>query len=86
MFGPSAENIAKFTHKGSRIGVDGRLDWREWESGGERRQAVSIVADSVQFLDPAGSPSGSADSDEDLPDSFGEDELAGVGVGSDLTF
>ena len=29
----------------------GRLEWREWETeGGGKRQAVDIVADSVQFL------------------------------------
>jgi single-stranded DNA-binding protein len=34
--------------------LDGRLEWREWETDdGQRRQAVEIVADQVQFL---GSP------------------------------
>jgi single-strand DNA-binding protein len=33
------------------VAVDGRLDWREWESqDGSKRQAVEIIADSVQFL------------------------------------
>ena len=33
------------------MGVDGRLDWREWEAQyGTKRQAVEIIADSVQFL------------------------------------
>ena len=32
--------------------VDGRLEWREWETAEQqKRQAVSIVADTVQFLD-----------------------------------
>ena len=43
-------------HKGSRVAVDGRLEWREWENADQqRRQAVSVVADTVQFLD---SPNG----------------------------
>ena len=34
--------------------VDGSLEWREWESAEQqKRQAVSIVADVVQFLDSA---------------------------------
>ena len=33
------------------VGVQGRLEWREWESQeGQKRQAVDIIADSVQFL------------------------------------
>jgi single-strand DNA-binding protein len=31
--------------------VDGRLEWREWETPeGHKRQAIDIIADSVQFL------------------------------------
>jgi single-strand DNA-binding protein len=56
VFGPQGENVERFMRKGSQIAVDGRLEWREWEGADEqRRQAVSVVADNVQFL---GSPSG----------------------------
>ena len=37
--------------KGRPVAVDGRLDWREWDAqDGTKRQAVEIIADSVQFL------------------------------------
>jgi single-strand DNA-binding protein len=33
------------------VAVEGRLDWREWEAqDGSKRQAVEIIANSVQFL------------------------------------
>ena len=51
VFGASAEACSRFLEKGRAVAVDGRLDWHEWENAeGERRQAVGIVADSVQFL------------------------------------
>ncbi|HUB76838.1 MAG TPA: single-stranded DNA-binding protein [Solirubrobacteraceae bacterium] len=51
VFGASAEACARFLEKGRPIAVDGRLDWHEWESSeGEHRQAVAVIADSVQFL------------------------------------
>jgi len=51
VFGPSGEACARFLAKGRPVAVDGRLDWHEWESAdGEHRQAVGIVAESVQFL------------------------------------
>ena len=41
------------------VGVDGRLDWREWEAqDGSKRQAVEIIADSVQFLGSRGDGEG----------------------------
>ena len=51
VFGKSADNCAEYLTKGRLVGIKGRLQWREWESeGGGRRQAHSVVADSVQFL------------------------------------
>jgi single-strand DNA-binding protein len=55
VYGASADSVARYTRKGSRVGVDGRLEWREWENDDQqRRQAVSVVADRVQFLDGPG--------------------------------
>jgi single-strand DNA-binding protein len=51
VFGSSAEACARFLEKGRPVAVDGRLDWHEWENvEGERRQAVCVIADNVQFL------------------------------------
>jgi single-strand DNA-binding protein len=52
VFGAPGESVANYMRKGGRVAVDGRLDWREWEtSEQQKRQAVSIIADTVQFLD-----------------------------------
>jgi single-strand DNA-binding protein len=51
VWGNQGESCAQFLSKGRPVGVDGRLDWREWEAqDGTKRQAVEIIADSVQFL------------------------------------
>jgi single-strand DNA-binding protein len=87
VYGAPAESVARYTAKGSRVGIDGRLEWREWEnSEQQRRQAVSIVADVVQFLDGRGGRAGQDDSDEDA--GGGEErELVGVGAEDlDVTF
>ena len=45
------ENCAQYLSKGRPVAVDGRLEWREWDAqDGTKRQAVEIIADSVQFL------------------------------------
>ena len=51
VFGRSADNCAKYLAKGRPVAISGRLDWSEWETPeGQKRQAVKIVASSVQFL------------------------------------
>ena len=51
VWGQQGENCAQYLAKGRPVGVDGRLEWREWDApDGTKRQAVEIVADSVQFL------------------------------------
>ncbi len=52
VWGAQGENCANYLAKGRPVAIEGRLDWREWEAkdGGGKRQAVQIVANSVQFL------------------------------------
>jgi single-strand DNA-binding protein len=56
VWGAQGENAARYLNKGRGVAVDGRLEWREWETDdGGKRQAVEIVSDSLQFL---GAPNG----------------------------
>ena len=52
VWGAQGENCANYLAKGRPVAVEGRLDWREWEAkdGSGKRQKVSIIANSVQFL------------------------------------
>ena len=51
VFGAQGENCHRFLSKGRPVAVDGRLDWREYTDGqGNKRQAVEIIAEAVQFL------------------------------------
>ncbi len=51
VWGAQGENCARFLSKGRPVALDGRLEWREWETqNGDKRQSVEIVADAVQFL------------------------------------
>lgn len=53
VFGGQGERCAQYLARGRQVAVSGRLRWREWEAqDGQKRQAVSIVADNVQFIGP----------------------------------
>lgn len=90
VFGPQSENVHRYLSKGRAVAVDGRLEWREWEtSDQQKRQTVAIVANNVQFL--SGSQRGATESldgegDLSLDDmelvttAITEDELDGVDI------
>jgi single-strand DNA-binding protein len=84
VWGQQGENCAQYLAKGRPVAVDGRLDWREWETQeGQKREAVEIVADSVQFLGSRGDgetgtyvPAGAAQaSDADFAPSAADDDI-----------
>lgn len=51
VWGKTGENCAEYLSRGRPVAIDGRLEYREWETDdGGKRNAVQIVADNVQFL------------------------------------
>ena len=85
VWGQQGENCAQYLAKGRPVAIDGRLEWREWEAqDGAKRQAVEVVADSVQFL--GGRPEGeggqyvpagaaAAGGGDDFPPSPADDDI-----------
>lgn len=90
VWGAQGENCANYLSKGRPVAVEGRLDWSEWEAkdGSGKRQAVRIVANSVQFL---GSRDGSGGGDgnssfspsSDVPADSSDFAGAAAGGGAD---
>ena len=59
VFGRQAQTAADYLAKGRRIGVDGRLSWREWQAqDGSKRQNVEVIASDIFFLDSRGEGGG----------------------------
>jgi single-strand DNA-binding protein len=60
VWGNQGESCAQYLSKGRPVAVDGRLDWREYEAkdGSGKRQAIEVIADSVQFLGGRGEGEG----------------------------
>jgi single-strand DNA-binding protein len=52
VWGKQAESCHTFLKKGSSVFVEGRLQYRSWQTeGGEKKNVLEVVADRVQFLD-----------------------------------
>ena len=53
LFGPTAENFANFTHKGSKVGIEGRIQSRNYENQqGQRVYVTEVVVNQFHLLDP----------------------------------
>ena len=79
VWGQQGENCAQYLAKGRPVAIDGRLEWREWEApDGAKRQAVEVVADSVQFLGSRGDGDGAGGGNQFVP--------AGATQGADADF
>ena len=53
VFGDKADNLCKYTRKGSKVAVDGSLNQRNFErQDGSKGKAIEVLVDSVEFLDP----------------------------------
>ncbi len=51
----TAENVGKYVRKGSLVGVDGRIQTRNYEAqDGTRRYITEVVCENVRFLESRG--------------------------------
>lgn len=50
LFGTRAENVIKFLDKGSKVAVEGKLRWSQWEKDGIKRSKIEVVAEEIEFM------------------------------------
>lgn len=50
VFGKRAEALSKILRKGSRVAIEGRLHWSQWEKDGSKRSKLEVFVDNVDFI------------------------------------
>jgi single-strand DNA-binding protein len=50
MFGARAESVSRFLHKGSRVAIEGKLRWSQWERDGQKRSKIEVIIDEIEFM------------------------------------
>lgn len=59
MFGARAQSVSGFLHKGSKVAIEGKLRWSQWERDGQKRSKIEVIVDEIEFMSPRdGSASG----------------------------
>ena len=51
MFGARAESVSRFLSKGSKVAIEGKLRWSQWERDGQKRSKIEVVVDENRVHD-----------------------------------
>ena len=51
VFGKDAENLEKYSAKGLRVNVSGRIETRSYESEGKKVYTTDLIAERIEFVD-----------------------------------
>jgi single-strand DNA-binding protein len=66
VWGRQGELACEHLAKGRQIGIQGRLQFREWEKDGQTQSRISVVVDELRYLGTKPTENGSsADAGED---------------------
>lgn len=49
MFGERAQKLSQYLHKGTKVTVNGSLRWSSWESQGQKRSKLEVIAQNVEL-------------------------------------
>lgn len=50
MFGARAEAVSRYISKGSKVAVEGKLRWSQWERDGQKRSKIEVIVDEIEFM------------------------------------
>lgn len=50
VFGARAEALSRLLSKGAKVAVEGKLRWSQWESSGQKRSKIEVIADEVELM------------------------------------
>jgi len=51
VYGKQAENCERYLHKGSKVGITGRIQTGSYEKDGRKVYTTDVIAERVDFLD-----------------------------------
>ena len=63
MFGARAEAVSKYLSKGSKIALEGKLRWSQWERDGQKRSKIEVIVDEIEFMSSHRNEAGNSNAD-----------------------
>lgn len=56
MFGARAESVSRYLSKGSKVAIEGKLRWSQWERDGQKRSKIDVIVDEIEFMSRSEQP------------------------------
>ena len=50
MFGNRAESLSNHLSKGTKVAIEGKLRWSQWEREGQKRSKLEVIVDELEFM------------------------------------
>ena len=51
MFGARAESLSRYLSKGTKVSIEGKLRWSQWETqDGQKRSKLEVIVDEIEFM------------------------------------
>lgn len=50
MFGNRAESVSNYISKGSKVAIEGKLRWSQWERDGQKRSKLEVIVDEIELM------------------------------------
>lgn len=57
MFGTRAQSLANYLSKGTKVAIEGKLRWSQWERDGQKRSKIEVIVDELEFMSSRNSDS-----------------------------
>ena len=50
LFGARADALIKYLSKGTKVTIEGKLRWSQWERDGQKRSKIEVIVDELEFM------------------------------------
>ena len=50
MFGARAESLSRYLGKGTKVAIEGKLRWSQWERDGQKRSKIEVIVDDIELV------------------------------------
>ncbi len=50
MFGARADALSRYLFKGTKVAIEGKLRWSQWERDGQKRSKIEVIVDELEFM------------------------------------
>ena len=76
MFGSRAEKLQPYLAKGTKVAIDGKLRWSQWERDGQKRSKVEVIVDEIEFMSRQQGQLGSKPAPQQAAPSIYDDDIS----------